>query len=104
MPIAPAHPAFCDPRVCTADDVNLDHASEPFVWDAGGAIDDVRIEVGRSRYDELFDGERLPGEVTIRVAAALLGGPTVAAHITTTDARLLAAALLTEVERFDGDG
>ncbi len=98
--VAAPHPSWCDPRTCTADAWNVDHRAEPISWKTDA--DDVTVAVGLSRFDELGSTDGI-GHVRVHLAmhATVIHDDPTESHLSPTDARLLAAALIAAAERAD---
>ncbi|WP_219413948.1 hypothetical protein [Pseudonocardia nigra] len=99
------HPGFCDPRCCTTDRDNVDHRSSPMSWKV--AADDYLVTTGLARLDGggpfPHTGRTLARLDLLDLASDNLDGSrrTLGTDLTATDARLLAAALVTVAEQLE---
>jgi hypothetical protein len=90
------HPSYCDPRLCTVHSGHYaEHRSAPMEWTPNG--DDTSVSVGLVRIDGLDVPYTGDPKVTLRITTE--DGEDGITHLTGTDARMLAAALVCAAER-----
>lgn len=101
------HPAWCDPRVCTADGDISDHRSTPMAWKP--AADDYLITTSLAQLDE-HGACPHTGAAKARIELRDLvschpdgSDRVVGTDLTAADARLLAAALVCVAEQLEAE-